>query len=348
MVRRRTSLLLALSLILGLTLGLSIAAAEIADPTGDPSILPAGSKLIPVFTEGLFLEGPAVGLDGCLYFSDITFTFGSGMQAGHIWKYDPRTGKTVIFRSPSGMSNGIKFDAQGNMIVAEGADYGGRRITRTDMKTGKAYIVAGLYDGRPFNGPNDITVDLQGRIYFSDPRYLGHEAVDQPIMGVYRIDPDGSVHLIITDAGKPNGVCVSPDQKTLYVVCNNNGTTGQHRLPEGAVPQKGQMALFAYDLAPDGTAKLREKLVDYYPQDGPDGMICDAEGNLYVAVRDETRPGIYVYSPAGKELAYIPTPDLPTNAAWGRGSEIKTLYVTAAKILYKIKMAKNGYQLPSK
>lgn len=317
-------------------------------PTGDPSVLPPGSKLEVVFDKGFFLEGPAAGLDGCLYFSDITFTFGSGMQAGHIWKYDPMTGKTVIFRSPSGMSNGIKFDAQGNMVVAEGADFGGRRITRTDMKTGKAYIIAGLYGGNPFNGPNDITIDEKGRIYFSDPRYLGYESVDQPIMGVYRIDPDGKVTLVISDAGKPNGVCVSPDQKTLYVVCNNNGTTAQHRLPQGMGPQKGQMALLAYDLGPDGSAKVREKLVDYYPQDGPDGMISDKEGNLYVAVRDETRPGIYVYTPQGKELACIPTPDLPTNAAWGRGADLKTLYVTAGQILYKIRMAKDGYQLPLK
>ena len=75
------------------------------------------------------------------------------IEAGHIWHFDPTTGKTSIFRSPSGMSNGIKFDAAGNMIVAEGADFGGRRVTRTDMKTGKTYVIAGLYEGRPFNCP---------------------------------------------------------------------------------------------------------------------------------------------------------------------------------------------------
>ena len=64
-----------------------------------------------------------------------------------------------IFRSPSGMSNGIKFDAAGNMIVCEGADYGGRRVTRTDMKTGKSWIIAGMFEGRPFNSPNDVTID---------------------------------------------------------------------------------------------------------------------------------------------------------------------------------------------
>ena len=80
------------------------------------------------------------------------------------------------------------------------------------------------------------------------------------------------------------------------------------------------MALLAYDLAADGSAKFRKMLVDYAPQDGPDGLVCDVEGNLYVAVRDETRPGIYVYSPEGKELAYIKT-EMPTNVGFGRGSE---------------------------
>ena len=87
------------------------------------------------------------------------------------------------------MSNGIKFDAQGRMIVAEGADYGGRRVTRTDMCTGRSEIIAAMYEGRRFNSPNDITIDLKGRIYFSDPRYVGHEPIEQPLMGVYRVDP---------------------------------------------------------------------------------------------------------------------------------------------------------------
>ena len=123
--------------------------------------------------------------------------------------------------------------------------------------------------GQPFNAPNDITIDEEGRIYFSDPRYLGHEPIDQPIMAVYRIDPDGSIHRIITDAGKPNGVAVSPDQKSLYVVSNDNGMTGIGRIPDETPLHRGRMALLAYDLAADGTATFRKVLVDYTPQDGP-------------------------------------------------------------------------------
>ena len=317
--------------------------------SGDSRIIPLGAKLEKLFDGAFFTEGAAVAPDGAVYFSDITFTYQSDMQAGHIWKHDPATGKTTIFRSPSGMSNGIKFDAHGRMVVAEGADFGGRRVTRTDMTTGKSTIIAGFYNSRPFNSPNDITIDEKDRIYFSDPRYLGHEPVDQPVMGVYRIDTDGSIHRIITDAGKPNGVAVSPNQKTLYVVSNDNGSTGLDRVPDDAPIHKGRMALLAYDLAPDGTAAFRKTLVDYYPEDGPDGLVVDVGGNLYVAERSQKRTGIAVRLPEGKELAFIPTaPDLPTNVAFGRGAERKTLYITAGKSLYKINLMKQGYHLPSK
>ncbi len=333
-------------------LALLVAPTPVITETASASdIVPEGAKLEKLFEGGCQLtEGAASAPDGSIYFSDITFTFqcrdqNGAKEAGHIWRYKPKTGKTSIFRSPSGMSNGIKFDASGDMIVAEGADYGGRRVIRTDMKTGKSYIIAGLYEGRPFKAPNDITIDEKGRIYFSDPRYLGHEPVDQPAMAVYRIDRDGSIHRIITDAGKPNGVAVSPDQKSLYVVSNDNGAVGFDRLPENAPTHKGRMALMAYDLAEDGTATFRKVLVDYAPQDGPDGLVMDVDGNLYVAVRDTTRPGIGIYSPEGDELAYIPT-ELPTNVGFGRGEERKTLYITAGRSLYRIRLNKEGYQLP--
>lgn len=341
--------------VLTLMMGLS-ATLQAAEP-----IVPRGAKLEKIF-EGITLtEGVSVAPDGMVYFSDITFshvakTKNGAFHAGHIWKHNPTTGKTTIFRSPSGMSNGIKFDARGDMIVALGADYGGRAVIRTDMKTGMSYIIAGLYEGRKFNSPNDITIDEKGRIYFSDPRYLGHETIDQPVVGVYRIDLDGKIHRIITDAGKANGVCVSPDQKSLYVVSNDNGGTAIDRLAvpgsssqpdKGLVPlHKGRMALLAYDLHPDGSAKFRKVLADYSPFDGPDGLICDSEGNLYVAVRAENRPGIVVYAPSGKELAYIKT-EVPTNVGFARGKNSNQLYITAGNSLYRIRLNRHGYHLPS-
>ena len=307
-------------------------------------ILLADSNLEDVYNDAHFTEGPTVALDGTVYFSDITFTHQSDMQAGHIMRYDPTSGETSVFRSPSGMSNGMKFDAHGRLVIAEGADFAGRRITRTDMRTGKSDIIAGLYEGKPFNSPNDLTIDEQGRVYFTDPRYVGHEPVEQPVMGVYRIDTDGSVHLVVADSGKPNGIAISPDQKTLYIGSNDSGSLRE--MPDDFPTCMGRMALLAYDLSSDGTATYRETLVDYYPEHGPDGFEVDVEGNLYVAVRDETRFGICVYAPDGTELAYIKTPELPTNVAFGRGDSSKMLYITAGGSLLRIQVGKEGYHLP--
>lgn len=334
------------TLVCAVTAGFALVPALIGNTADSNSIFAPDAELKELFNGAHFTEGVSVAPDGTVYFSDITFTDQTDMQAGNIWKHNPETGETTIFRSPSGMSNGTKFDAHGRLVVAEGADFGGRRITRTDMKTGKSEIIAGLYNGKPFNSPNDLSIDEQGRIYFTDPRYAGNEPVEQPIFGVYRIDPDGSVHLVVTDAGKPNGVAVSPDQQTLYVISHDNGAMGS--FADDVPLCNGRMALLAYDLSPEGTATFRKVLIDYAPQDGPDGMVVDAEGNLYVAVRDETQQGVHVYTPEGEELAYVKTPDKPTNVAFGRGKTSKTLYITAENCLYSIQTTKEGYHLPQK
>jgi gluconolactonase len=332
-------------------------------PTGDPSVLPAGAKLDRVFDGACALtEGVQAGPDGMVYFSDITFSAlckdpsGKYPQAGNLWKYDPKTKQATIFRSPSGMSNGMKFDAEGNLVVAEGADYGGRRLTKTDMKTGKSYVLTGLFNGKPYNALNDLTIDEKGRIYFTDPRYLGWEPMDQPIQAVYRLDPDGKVTRLITDAGKPNGVQVSPDQKTLYILAHDNGSNEVFGLGKGVTFQKGIMQNLAYDLAPDGSVSNRRVLTDYAPNDGGDGMTVDVDGNLYVAVRSTAAPGVYIYTPQGKQLAYIPTgkpagggqtPELPTNVSFGYGDDGNLLYLASGKSIYTIRLVKKGYHLPS-
>ncbi|MFO1349224.1 MAG: SMP-30/gluconolactonase/LRE family protein [Gammaproteobacteria bacterium] len=350
----------AIALALGFGLTASAVADDLPAPSGDPSVLPAGSKLEKLWDGGCVLtEGVAAGHDGMMYFSDITFTSackdpsGLYLQAGNIWKFDPKTKEATIFRSPSGMSNGIKFDAEGNMIAALGADYGGRMLVKTDMKTGKSYILSGLYDGKPYNALNDVSIDEKGRIYFTDPRYLGHEPIDQPGYAAYRLDPDGKVHRIATDCGKCNGILVSPDQKRLYIIGNDNGWFEFQALQKGEKTLQGHHQFQVYDLAEDGTASNRKVLIDFTagdkPCSGPDGMIADVEGNIYIAERCEYRPGIAVLNPEGKELAFVPTgKELPTNVGFGRGEERKTLYVTSGKSLYRIKMAKDGYELPAK
>lgn len=336
--------------------------ASFAAPSGDPSVLPEGARLELLFEDGCILtEGVAVAPDGMVYFSDITFTkfckdpSGLYPQAGNIWQHDPETGETKVWRSPSGMSNGLKFDAEGNMIAALGADFGGRMLIKTDMATGKSYVLSGLFDNRPYNALNDVSIDEEGRIYFSDPRYLGHEPLEQPGYAVYRLDPDGQVHRVVTNGGKTNGVLVSPDQSRLYVISNDDGLFDFMRFREDEqAPQPGLHALQVYDLDENGTPSNRRVLVDYALSEGgacagPDGMVADVDGNIYMALRCAHRPGIGVFTPDGDELAFIPTGDeLPTNVGFGRGDSAKTLYVTSGHSLYRIEMAKDGYQLPSR
>jgi gluconolactonase len=324
-------------------------------PTGDPGIVGPGARLTTVFDGGCVLtSGPAADRNGNVFFTDLTLSTRcrdpqGNPQAGVIYRYNTADGRSTVFRSPSGQANGMDFDANGNLVVTESADYGGRRVTRTDMRTGQSVILAGEYQGRPLNSPNGVSIDERGRVYFTDPRYEGHETIDQPVEGVYRIDRDGSVHRIIVNATKPNGVLVSPDQRTLYVTDFDIGVFDTLRLtPEelASVPPL-QMVLWAYPLRPDGTVGERRALVNYLPRFGADGLTADVNGNLYVAVRDTKSPGIRVYDPQGHELARIPTGKLlPTSAEFGTGREANVLYITAGKGLYRIVLNSRGYKLP--
>ncbi|PYM81663.1 MAG: hypothetical protein DME09_16340, partial [Candidatus Rokuibacteriota bacterium] len=196
------------------------------------------------------------------------------------------------------------------------------------------------------------SIDERGRIYFTDPRYLGWEAIEQAGVAAYRLDPDGSVHRVAADCGKCNGILVSPDQTKMYIVSNDNGWWEFQKLHEGEKTLAGTHALFVYDLAPDGTLSNRRFFKDYSkdrtpPCSGPDGVVADSEGNLWVVERCEHRPGVTVYSPAGTELAHISTgKELPTNVGFGRGEDSNLLYLTSGKSVYRIRVGKKGYQLP--
>ncbi len=295
-------------------------------------IFPDDAKPIELFGNGFFTEGPAQAPDGSVYFSDLTFTDESGMIAGIIWKYIPSRDTAVIYRSPSGMSNGITFDKNGNMIVCEGADYGGRKITSTDIKTGKSKIVSGLFNGKPYNSPNDIIIDNKGRIYFTDPRYSGYESVDQPVMGVYRIDTNGSVKLIIDDILMPNGITISPDEKILYVGCNF----------EGNDKIKPKACIYKYDINEKGEPGTGDIFINFTDDTGVDGITVDKNGNLYAAVRNEKSPSINVYNKMGKEIDSVILPEVPSNVKFGRGDDSEVLFITAGGSLYKIKTNTKG------
>ena len=309
-------------------------------------ILNPTSKIKEVFSggEGLLLEGPAMGPDGNLYFSDITFTQYEGMKAGIIWKYNPNTGETKVFRSPSGMANGLAFDPFGSLIACEGADFGGRRVIKTNLYSGKSTIVAGLFNGKPFNSPNDVVVDNKGRIYFTDSRYFGKESVDQPLDGVYRIDTDGSVHIIIGNASKPNGIAISPDNKKLYIANYDFGYSNMPAFPQGYKGPRAEIkgAILEYELFADGNVKYKGLLVDL-KNVGPDGLKVDIEGNIYVAVKGN----IVVYSPGGKKITEISVPNRGAkNLCFGRGKFNKTLFIATNKKLYSIDVKKAGFHVP--
>lgn len=308
-------------------------------------VVPANATVEKVFGAGVFLEGPAAGPDGRIYFSDITNPATTGGQLGHILRFDPATMQTTVFRSPSNQSNGLEFDAGGNLVAAEGANRGGRRITRTDMKTGRSLALALDYNGHAFNSPNDLTIDETGRVWFTDPRYSGPEAIEQPAMGVYRVDSAGAVALVIANSGKPNGIVVSPDQRTLYVASNDNGSTGP--LPRGVPAQPGRRAVLAYDIQDDGSATFRDVLVEWSDR-GPDGIAVDVDGNVWIAIASAEHPSVCAYASAGILHGCIAIPEVPSNVAFGRGAEANMLYVTARTGLYRVKVSLAGYHLPAR
>jgi gluconolactonase len=287
-----------------------------------------------------FLEGPAVDAEGNVFFSDI--------QGSRILKMD-KSGAVTTFREDSGRTNGNTFDAQGQLISCEGAENGPggrRRVVRTDMKTGKIEVLTERYEGKRYNSPNDVVVDPQGRIWFTDPLY----APDRSIMeheheAVYRIDTNGKVTRVITQPaiGRPNGLAVTPDGKTLYVIDSNYIRPDVSR------------RIWAFDILDNGSVAKQRVVFDFGRGRGGDGMRLDSQGNLWVAAgiaaprtaneSADVPTGVYVISPEGKLLGRIPiSEDVITNLAFG-GPDKKTLYVTAGKTLFKIQTAVAGYSL---
>ena len=187
-------------------------------------------------------------------------------------------------------------------------------------------MLADNYQGKPFVGPNDVTIDGKGRLYFTD----------LPGGAVYRLDGPGQLTRILAapDIQRPNGIQVAPDDKTLYLIEANNA-------------QNGARMIRAYDLNADGTVSRMRVHYNFYPGRSGDGMSIDSQGNLHVSAGMnqlrgttetlDTKTGIYVISPQGKLLKFVPIPeDFITNNAFG-GPDMKTLYVTAGKTLYKLR-----------
>jgi gluconolactonase len=299
--------------LVSLAVGFPQATAETTD------VVAPGATLEKVWGEGAFTEGGALDQDGSILFSDI---------GNRIMRFDPKTGKTKVFREPSGRANGMIFDARGRLVVAEGANVGGGRRVSITERDGTVRTLADNYDDKRFNSPNDVAVDRQGRVYVSDPRYVGNEPRALDFEGVFLIDFDGFVIPLATTAIKPNGLALSPDGKTLYI--SDNG------------PRR--RVLIAADRGPAGKLSRTKIIHDFGSLRGIDGMTVTTDGRIVAAAGSGGKAGVVVLAPEGKIVATIPTPEDPANVEFG-GDDGKTLYICAGKSLYRIKTTMTGYRL---
>lgn len=285
-----------------------------------------------------FLEGPAAAADGTVYFSDII--------NNRIMKFDPRTNERSVWRAPSGRTNGLLFDAQGRLLACEGNEFGpndgNRRITRTDLKTGKIEVLTERFEGKRYNSPNDIAARSNGQIFFTDPCYDDRTKMELDHDSVYRIDTDGSMQRILTQPAiqRPNGIHLSPDEKTLYLV-------------DSCPIAGGNRKIWAFDLSDAGIPSQQRLVFDFAPGRGGDGMTVDQQGNLYIAggvsrargphESTDVPPAIWIIRPDGQLLGQLPIPeDVITNVTFG-GDDMRALYVTAGKTLFTTRTTVPGW-----
>lgn len=296
---------------------------EHLDPTFDKLISP-DAKVEVLATGFNWSEGP-VWKDGQILFSDVPENTVFG------WKEGDTEAKNVL--KPSGSldgsgqgSNGLAVDAKGNLILCQ---HGERRIARLE-KDGSFTSLADKFEGKSFNSPNDIVIAKNGAMFFTDPPYGMKKGTqpDAPYHGIYRLDEGGKVSLIIDDILWPNGIALSPDEKTLYI----------------AVSDKDNNRVMAYDLQADGNVKNgrvffnAQVLKSAERKGGCDGMKVDSAGNIWT-----TGPGgVLVINPEGKHIGSILT-GVPTgNCAWG-GPEKDIIYITADMFLLRVKTLIKGY-----
>jgi len=285
-----------------------------------------------------FLEGPAAHPNGDVYFTDIV--------NNRILKKSPGQTYASVFRQPSGRANGLLFDPQLRLLACEGNEFGPndgqRRITRTQLETGEIEVLTERFEGQRYNSPNDLAVRSNGQIFFTDPCYGDRNTMELDHESVYRIDLSGVVTRILTQPAiqRPNGIALSPDEQTLYIV-------------DACPIPGGNRKIWAFDLSADGVPSHQRLVIDFAPGRGGDGMCVDSQGHLYIAAgiarprgpheTADTPPGIYVVSPDGTLHGCIPIPeDVLTNCTFG-GEDLKTLYVVAGRTLYQILTAIPGW-----
>lgn len=255
-----------------------------------------------VSTAHVFTEGPVWSAEGWLYFSDV--------PNNRIHRFVPGKG-TNVFREESNGANGNTIDAQGRLLTCESRT---RRVTRTDLKSGKVEVLAEKFEGKRFNAPNDIVARKDGYIWFTDPAF-GEQADKREMdyYGIYRIAPKGEVTLVAKTKGRPNGVTLSPNGRILYVADSDERKIRTWELDRQAVASNEQTLISGID-------------------GPPDGIRTDEKGNLYVTANQ-----IAIYSPAGKLIRSLPMSETPRNLAFG-DPDFQSLYVTAYTSVFRLRL----------
>ncbi|MFI7024239.1 SMP-30/gluconolactonase/LRE family protein [Micromonospora sp. NPDC049900] len=264
-----------------------------------------------------FTEGPLYHpTTGEVIFSDLLHDV---RRAWH-----PHRGVRVL-RRPTNLANGLALDAVHRLLACEHAT---SRVTR-EADDGTVETVASHWQGRELNSPNDLIVGADGDVYFTDPTYGRRERLGVPreqqldFQGVYRVDPDGRLHLLATDFAQPNGICLSPDAGRLYVADTQRAEVRSVRM-EGPVPV-GPWSVLAAGLS------------DARRPGRPDGLLCSRDGEILV-----TGPGgIHVLDPAGRTLRVIHVPEKAHNMTWG-GADRRDLYIAAGGSLYHVRLPVGG------
>ncbi len=264
----------------------------------------------------IFTEGP-------LWHRREKYLLFSDMPGDHLRRWSEKDGVTT-FRKPCNKSNGLAWDLQGRLLACEHAS---SHRTRTEPD-GRITVLASHHEGKELNSPNDLAVKSDGAIYFSDPSYGRMEHFGRPrepqlaFRGVYRLSPDGkTLALLASDFGQPNGVCFSPDERTLFVT----DTEKQH--------------IRAFDVQPDGSvanSRVWAKTVGE-GAGAPDGMKIDSAGNLYSCGPG----GIHVFAADATCLGVIQVPEYTSNFCWG-DDDLKSLFITASTSVYRIRIATPG------
>jgi gluconolactonase len=275
---------------------------RIVPADGEPRCIADGLK---------FTEGPAwLHREGCLLFSDI--------PADTIYRWQEARG-LAVWRRPSNQANGNTVDHAGRVLTCE---HGSRRLTRSGPDGTSAEVLAERYGQRRLNSPNDVVVKADGTVWFTDPPYgIRPDQMEQPASYVFRLDEGAAEPVPVTGVlSRPNGLCFSLDESKLYVADSD--------------PKIHHVRLF--DVQADGTLTGNEIFAVIAPG-VPDGMRLDADGRLYVAAGD----GVQVYTPAGRLLGKIRTPEPASNCTFG-GPGLRTLYITARTKVWAVDLKVTG------